>query len=169
MDFVMSAFQNAQLFWQNYAIAGAIMVSIIIALIGAFKPIIFNRIKNDEMRRFALSMSNTAGAFASNALCFAFKQLDWSKYVVASIVLSVCCILIYHLYETVPYLRKSIEKVTEKLFGRFYEIGVLVAKGATKAEIQAKVEQMTEELNQSVKNQFKPTKKSKKDKELENL
>jgi hypothetical protein len=114
-------------------------------------------------------MSNTAGAFASNALCFAFKQLDWSKYVVASIVLSVCCILIYHLYETVPYLRKFIEKVTKKLFGRFYEIGVLVAKGATKAEIKAKVEQMTEEFKQTAKNQLKPDKKSNKDKALENL
>ena len=156
--------------YKEIVMIGAMIVTLIIGIIGAIKPLLFNRIKNAELRRFALSISNTIGSFTSTAVYFAVKQMDWSKYVIASVILSICCVLVYHLYETIPYLRLGIDKAFQKMLGHLYDIGVLVTKGAPKAQIKAQLLEMTNDFKQAAKVQIKSASTSlKKDKELENL
>ena len=60
--------------WQDLAVIGAIMVSAIIVFIGILKPLVFNRIPWQPLRKFVLSFANVFFSFVATALYFAIDK-----------------------------------------------------------------------------------------------
>lgn len=76
-----------------------IMVSAIIVAIGILKPIVFNKITNKNLRKVVLSFSNVVACFIAAFIYFLAEGWNLKYYFLASVALSVCCIVTYWLYE----------------------------------------------------------------------
>lgn len=97
-------------YYQDIIVCGLIMVSAIIVAIGILKPILFNKIPNKHVRKAALALTNVVACFATVFVYFLIRGLDFEHYVTAATALSVCCIVIYWLYEN-TCLRNLIELI----------------------------------------------------------
>jgi hypothetical protein len=80
-------------------VCGVIMVSAIIVAIGLLKPLLFNRIPNKHVRGSVIAFTNVAACFGTVFVYFLINGISFDYYVVASVTLSVCCIITYWLYE----------------------------------------------------------------------
>ena len=107
------------LFCNNYEIlmtAGVIMASMIIVLIGALKPILFDKITNKTLRGAVLSWSSVLCSFAFVALAFWIKQIPFEYYWFSAIVFSGFEVVVYWLYENFTQARKGIKNLGEFLW-----------------------------------------------------
>ena len=169
MDFVMSAFQTAQLFWQNYAIVGAIMVSAVIVFIGMLKPFIFNRIKWKPLRKATLATANILFSFVAVAVYFWAFGKNWDFYWGASAMTSVGSVLTYFLYESYG-LRDAIHKIGNLVIDKAAKIAKLWLNNSTHNVIEEEIKNAATEIKSVATKELKSArKKSKNDKELENL
>lgn len=170
MEILQTLWEMVRANYQEYLIVGAIMVTNIFGLIGLLKVVFFNRIKNEEIRHFLLSLSDIVASFTTMAIYFAWNGIAWRNYVFASIALSFACIIVYWVYETIPYLRTFIDKLVKIVFGKLFNIGLLVARGGTAQQIEKEFQTIASEVVSATKKELKSASKSlKKDKELENL
>lgn len=106
--------QMVNLFCINYETlltAGIIMASMIIVLIGALKPLIFNKIKNECLRGSLLSLTNVAFSFGAVALAFWLKNITFEYYWFTATVFCCLCIVLYWAYENLTQARAGIHKL----------------------------------------------------------
>ena len=106
--------QMVNLFCINYETlltAGFIMASMIIVLIGALKPLLFNKIKNECLRGSLLSFTNVAFSFGFVALAFWVNNISFDYYLFTSIVFCCFCIVLYWVYENLTQARAGIHKL----------------------------------------------------------
>lgn len=106
--------EMVNLFCINYKTlltAGIIMASMIIVLIGALKPFLFNKIKNKHLRGFLLSLSNLVGAFVAVAVAFKMKGISYDYYWFTASCFCVFCVFLYWCYENLTQARALIHKI----------------------------------------------------------
>ena len=87
-----------------------LMVSGIIFAIGLLKPLLYNKIKNKQIRKVALAFSNVILCFVCVLVTFVIRGWDLNYYLASAIVLSVSCIVTYWLYEN-TCLRNLIDMI----------------------------------------------------------
>ena len=87
-----------------------LMVSGIIVAIGLLKPLLYNKIKNKQIRKVALAFSNVILCFVCVLVTFVIRGWDLNYYLASAIVLSVSCIVTYWLYEN-TCLRNLIDMI----------------------------------------------------------
>lgn len=147
-----------------------IMVSAIIVAIGLFKPIIFDRIKNKELRKVALAVSNIAASFIAAFVYFVTEGWDFKYYVIASLALAITCIITYYVYETIPGMRRLIGGLGAAAIGKVFNVALLAAttddNNAVKTEFKNTTVQLKSATRQGLKN---TTTKIKVDKDLTGL
>lgn len=149
--------------WENLLTIAFIMVSALIVFLGAMKPVLFNKIKNKNLRGTALFFSSVLLSFGATALAFWIKDWNFDYYLWASFAFSVWTIFVYSLYEYTR-LRSFIEWVGSLTIKKFLGI---IGKG--------EVEEVKEELNVALNELTKTTKSKAKsvevkaDKELKGL
>ena len=102
-----------------------VMVSLIITIIGLAKPIIFNRIKNKELRKATLALTNVVACFISAFIYFIRRDWNFDYYVLASVALSMASIFTYYLYETIPYVRTIIGGIGQNALSRILNVSLL--------------------------------------------
>lgn len=159
------------LFWRELAVAGAIMVSLIIAFMGIIKPL-YNHIPSKELRKSALAFTSIVFSFIATAVFFCIRKgTNWELYWIASLFTSIACIVTYWLYENIPYLRDSVHKILCFIIDRVAKILKMIVNGSDSKEIKSEIKKATEELKATAKVELKAISKktAKKDKELENL
>lgn len=76
-----------------------LMVSGIIFAIGLLKPLLYNKIKNKQIRKVALAFSNVILCFICVLVIYVTKHWNLDYYLASAIAVSVCCIVTYWLYE----------------------------------------------------------------------
>lgn len=163
--------QMVNLFCKNYETlftAGAIMASMIIVLIGALKPFVFNKIKNKNLRCSLLSITQIVFSFIAVALAFWWKNITFDYYLCTAIVFSGFCVVLYWFYENVTQARAGIKKLGMFLWKKFLPI------------IKSKIDMLIDGLNDTKKlttfvddfvntsDKYKTT-KSKTNKDIKNL
>lgn len=133
----------------------AIMVSVIIAVIGFFKPFIFNRIRNKKLRKGALAIANMALSFTSSFLYFAAEGWNLKYYVLASVALWLTCIITYYLYETVPYVRDFIGGLGTKAIRKLFNVALLALSNDDPEAVKTEVKTVTPQLKTTAKTELK--------------
>jgi cytochrome c biogenesis factor len=143
----------------KYFIAVAfVMVSALIVFLGSLKPIVFDKIKNKNLRGTVLFFSSIFLSFVATALAFWIKDWDFNYYIYASVLFSAWTIVIYGLYEYTR-LRLVIEKVGKIAWSKIF--------GEKEKDLANELNAVIEEMTKQTQKQLK-TKKSKHDKDLDN-
>lgn len=172
MDYIQLAAKVILSNAQELMVAGAIMVSVIIMLVGMLKHYVFNRIKNDDVRKTVLSLASVGFSFVATFAYFLIEGINWRWYVLGSLLMSIACIVVYHFYENY-HLRKLVHKIGNFAIDKFaYLAKVILAKIADNSDksVEAEFKKVTQELNAFAKAEIKSaSKRLKHDKELENL
>ena len=132
-----------------------IMVSAIIVAIGFLKPILFDRIKNKELRKVALAVSNVAASFISAFGYFVKEGWDFKYYVLASLALTVACIITYYVYETIPGMRKLIGGLGAAAIGKVFNVALLAATTNDDNVVKAEFQNATVELKDTTRQELK--------------
>lgn len=173
MDFIQLAFKvgidNAETLW----VVGAIMVSVVIAVVGILKPIAFNKISNKAIRKTILAFANIALSFVATLGYFLIEGINFRWYYIGAIITSVTCIVTYWLYENF-HVRDLIHKIGAFAIDKFaYLAKIVLAKLVDKTDksVNTEFKKVTSELQAYAKAEIKSaTKKiAKADKELQNL
>lgn len=149
-----------------YAVA---MVSAIIVAIGLLKPLLFNKIKNKQIRKVALAFSNVALCFICALGLFLVKDWNFKYYLVSSIALTVSCIVTYWLYEN-TCLRNLIATVGNIVLKKIAGVALVSVNADDINEIKNEVKKASVEIKtQTKKTLKKATNKIKEDKDLKGL
>ena len=158
------------LFWRELAVAGAVMVSSIITIMGIIKPL-YNRIPCKQLRKSALAFTSIFLSFVATACYFVIRpDTNWELYWIASLITSLGCIVTYWVYEN-TCLRDAIHKIGNLAIDKGANILKMLLNGKDAKAINSEIKKATEELKATAKAELKlhPKKSNKKDKELENL
>lgn len=173
MDFLQLsmkvALQNAEKLWY----VGAILVSIVIALVGVLKKYGINHIQNKGVRKTLLATSNIVFSFISTAVYFVIDNINWRWYWVGGIITTFACIATYFVYENY-HIREAVHKVGGYALGKISYLAKLVWDklfNKTDKKIKVETKKVYHELKNYAQNEFKlaTNKIAKADKELENL
>lgn len=173
MDFlqlaVKVALKNADKLWY----VGAIMVSIVIAIVGVLKKFAFNRINNKGVRKTLLATSNIVASFITTAGYFAIDHINWRWFWLGGVITTIACILTYFVYENF-HIRDVFHKIGSFAIDKFMYLLKLIWDKIfhkTDKNIKAEWKGVQKELETFAKNEMKEaTKKfARADKELENL
>lgn len=160
------------LFWRELAVSGAVMVSLIIAVIGFIKPWI-KRIPNEELRKSTLAFSSVLLSFVATAVYFGIIRPDtnWDFYWIASLITSAACILTYWLYEYIPFVRAGVHKLLHFVINKAAHILNMIVDGKNSKEINSEIKKAKNELEETLKNEVKSVSKksNKNDDEWKNL
>lgn len=117
--------EMVNLFCINYKTlmtAGIIMASMIIVLIGALKPLLFNKIKNGCLRGALLSVANVFCSFAFVAVAFWIKGISFEYYWFTAFCFCVFCVFLYWAYENLTQARAGIHKLGSFLWKKVLPI-----------------------------------------------
>lgn len=140
--------------FNDIIVNGFIMVSAIIVALGLLKPILFNRIKNKQVRKVALAFSNVALCFISVLVYFVVKGWTYEHYLVCAIGLSVGCIITYWLYEN-TCLRNLIGTIGNIALRKVANVAVLAVNADDINEIKTEVNNVANELKAQTKKAIK--------------
>ena len=158
------------LFWRELAVAGAIMVSAIIVIMGLIKPL-FNRISCKQLRKSALAFTSIFLSFLATACFFVIRRgTDWELYWIASLMTSLACIVTYWFYEN-TCLREAIHKIGNLAIDKVANILKMLLNEKDAKAINSEIKKATEELKATARVELKSISKksNKNDKEWENL
>ena len=148
-------------------VAVTIMVSVIIVVIGFCKALWFDRIRNKEIRRVVLALTNVAACYVSALGYFLREGWDFKYYPIAGFALTLASIFTYYVYETVPKLRPFISGIGKAALGKVFHIGLVAATTEDPNTVKAAVATASAELKSYTKTEIKnATKKVKVDKDL---
>ena len=134
-----------------YAVA---MVSAIIVAIGLLKPVLFDKIKNKNVRKVALAFSNVALCFICALVLFFVKDWNFNYYLVSAIALTVSCIVTYWLYEN-TCLRNLIATVGNIVLRKVANIAFFAVNTDDINEIKTEAKKATNELKAQTKKALK--------------
>lgn len=155
--------------FNDIIVSGFIMVSAIIVAIGLFKPILFDRIKNNQVRKVALAFSNVALCFFSVFVIFLIKELNFEYYLTSAIALTITCIITYWLYEN-TCLRNLIGTIGRIALKKVANIAIFAVNADDINEIKTEAKKVADELKaQTSKSLKKATNEIKEDKDLKGL
>ena len=144
-----------------------IMVSAIIVLIGFAKPFVFDRIKNEDLRRSVLGAMSVVMSFFFAFIYFLAKGWNFRYYVLASIALSACCILTYWGYETIPGVRKFVGGIGNAAIRKIFNVSLLAATNENANAVKTEIKNGIEEVKTITKKELKTVEsKVKVDKDL---
>lgn len=157
------------LYSQDIIVSVVIMVSAIIMAIGLLKPILFDRIKNKQIRKASLAFSNVAFCFISALVFFLIKGWEFKYYMVSAIALTVCCIVTYWLYEN-TCLRNLIAVIGNIALRKLATVAFIAVSTEDINEIKTEAKKVTCELKAQTKEALKKaTTETKEDKDLRGL
>lgn len=142
--------------YQDVMVSVVIMVSAIIAVIGILKPIVYNRIKNKNIRKAALAFSNIFACFGSAIVYFLIEGWNLKYYFAASLALSVCCIVTYWLYEN-TCLRNLIGLIGGIALRKFDGIAKLALTTDDVEQVKTEIKNATVQLKATTKQELKKT------------
>lgn len=156
---------------EELLIAGAVMVSIVIAILGLAKPALKRLIKNEELCKSAIAFSSIILSFGVTAGYFLIRPINWDLYWLASLITSAACILTYWVYEYVPYLRTGVHKLLHFIIDKTAHILNMIVDGKSPEEVKSEIQKATKELKATAKSELKSVsnKSYKKDKDLKNV
>lgn len=145
-----------------------IMVSAIIVLIGLLKPI-YNKITNKNLRKVALSFSSVIACFGAAFIYFLVEGWNFKYYFLASIALSVVCIVTYWFYEN-TCLRNLIGVVGGLALRKALSVLKVAITEDDVNTVKAEIQNATAQLKSTTKQELKNTaNKIKVDKDLKGL
>lgn len=151
----------------NVVVYTVIMVSAIIVAIGLLKPVLFNKIKNKNLRKAMLALSNVASCFiAIFGVYISNHWWDFKYYLPTSIALSIACIITYWLYEN-TCLRNLIETIGKIALRKLANVAILAISKSDIEEIKTEAKKASEEIKAKTVNELLKT--TKKDNDLEGL
>lgn len=113
--------EMVNLFCINYETlltAGIIMASMLIVLIGCLKPLLFNKISNQYVRRALLSFTNVLLSFVFVAVAFWVKEISFDYYWFTATVFCGFCIVLYWAYENLTQARAGIHKLGKFMWSK---------------------------------------------------
>ena len=119
--------------------AGVLMASMIIVLIGALKPFLFNKIQNKNLRGSLLSLTQIVFSFGAVALAFWWKNITFDYYWFTATLFCGLCIILYWAYENLTQAREYIHKLGSFLWKKFLPI------------IKSKIDMLIDGLNDTKK------------------
>lgn len=157
-----------ELFSQDIIVSVVIMVSAIIMAIGLLKPILFDKIKNKQIRKASLAFSNVASCFISALVFFLIKGWEFKYYTVSAIALTICCIVTYWLYEN-TCLRNLIATIGNIALRKFASVAILAVNTDDINEIKTEAKKVSNELKAHTKEALKKATETKEDKDLKGL
>ena len=128
-----------------------IMVSLIIAVIGFFKPFAFDKIKNKDIRKAVLALTNVGANFVAAFVYFLSKGWNFKYYFLASIALTFCSIITYYVYETVPGARKFIGGLGRTAIGKIFNVALIAATTDDVDTVRAEIKNATAQLKTTTK------------------
>ena len=147
-----------------------IMVSAIIVCIGFLKPILFDRIKNKELRKGALALTNIGACFVAALGYFLRNGWNLKYYPLAAVALTVVSIVTYYVYETVPGARKLIGGIGLAAISKVFNVGILAATNDDAKVVGTEAKNAVTELKTFTRNELKKAStKINVDKDLRNL
>ena len=147
-----------------------IMVSAIIVVIGFLKPFTFDKIKNKEMRRAALALTNIGANFLATLFYFLGKGWNFKYYVLASIAMTFCTIITYYIYETVPGARNFIGGLGKSAIYKVFNVGLIAVTTDDANTVKDEIKNATVQLKATTKQELKKTASAiKVDKDLKGL
>lgn len=137
-------------------VEGVIMVSAIIVLIGILKPIVFNKIKYKLLRKVALSFTNVISCFVATFVKFieAGVKFEWQTYLIASLSLTIFCIISYWFYENTG-LRNLIEFIGRKTLCLTAKVGSTAVITDDYIAVKAEAKKSKTELKNYTSNAIK--------------
>lgn len=157
------------LFSQDIIVSVVIMVSAIIMAIGLLKPILFDKIKNKQVRKASLAFSNVALCFICALVFFLIKGWEFKYYLVSAMALTICCIVTYWFYEN-TCLRNLIATIGNIALRKVANIAFIAINAEDLDEIKTEVKKVTKELKAQTKETLKNvTIETKEDKDLKGL
>ena len=153
--------------FHNVVVYTVVMVSAIIVAIGLLKPVLFNRIKNKNLRKAVLAFSNVASCFVAIFGVYVSNHWwDFKYYLPTSIALSIACIITYWLYEN-TCLRNLIETIGKIALRKLGNVALLALSKTDIEEIKTEAKKATEEIKAKAEKEL--LKNTKTDKDLEGI
>lgn len=160
------------LFGENFndiIVCGVIMVSAIIVAIGLLKPLLFNRIANKHLRGSVIAFTNVAACFGTLFVYFLINGISFDHYVIASVALSVSCIVTYWLYEFTR-LRDLINLIGGIVLRKVFNASLLAVTTDDINAVKQELKHTGTELKSYTKTEIKKaSSKIKEDKDLKGL
>lgn len=101
--------------------AGVAIVSAIIVIIGILKPIVFDRIKQKQLRRLALAGTDIVSSLLSTLIYFSIEGISFTNYWIGSVAVFVLSVILYWIYEN-TCMRDGIHKVGKYVIVRLIKI-----------------------------------------------
>lgn len=158
---------NVRDYYPELILVGAIMVCSIIFIVGAMKPVLFNKIANKQLRKFLLALSDVVGAFAATAIYFVAKGINWQYYWIASAITTVATVFVYWLYECTP-CRSVIDKIGTIAIKKIVKMGLVLFTENEKYKVEKELGKLATELKNEAINELGKSAKYA-DKELNKL
>lgn len=141
-----------------------IMVSAVIVLMEILKERVFNRIKNKNLRRFALSFSSIAIMYATVAGYFIVNTIDFKYFAICGSLVCVAMIVIYWFYKEFLQVRDGIFAIGSFVIRKFFK------KGVTKVnEVASGMEMLGSAIDDILKSTAKKSEENSKKQDLKNL
>ena len=142
--------------YKDVIVQGLIMVSAIIVGIGLLKPLVFNKIKNKNLRKVALAVSNIAACFLAILITFIVQGWSFEHYLTASIALTLSCIITYWFYEN-TCLRNLIDTIGSTVISKVLSVSAAAIKKGDVEEVKAELKKAGDELKNLTKQEIKKT------------
>ena len=105
--------------WQELLWGGVCSVSLVIFILGCFKPLIKKWIKNETVRKVVLAWSSVALNIPMTAGSIWINGLSTDHFWTLAVVNAVCTIVVYFLYENTA-LRNALHWLGKKIFTAFF-------------------------------------------------
>jgi hypothetical protein len=147
-------FRLNQANYQDIIVCGLIMVSAIIVAIGLLKPLIFNKIKNKNLRGSVIALTNVVACFLTVFVYFLINGIGFDFYVLAATSLSCLSIIVYHLYEYTR-LRDLIGLIGNIALRKVAKFSIFALTEEDVEAVKAEAKKVGQELKIETKNKLK--------------
>lgn len=142
--------------YNDVLVQGLIMVSAIIVGIGLLKPLVFNKIKNKNIRKVVLALSNVAACFLAMLVTFIIQGWSFEYYLAAAIALTLSCIITYWFYEN-TCLRNLIDTIGSLAISKVLSVSATAIKKGDVEGVKAELKKTGDELKNITKQELKKT------------
>ena len=168
LDYVKEIIAFLEVYFNDVFVYVVAMVSGIIVAIGLLKPILFDRIKNKQLRKVALAFSNVAFCFICTLVVFFVQAWNLKYYLISAIALTISCIITYWLYEN-TCLRNLIATIGNIVLKKLVNTASIAVNADDINEIKTEAKKVSKELKAKTKEALKKATEITEDKDLEGL
>lgn len=169
LDILKTALNVLENNFHNIFMYTVIMVSSIIVTIGLLKPILFDKIKNKQVRKVALAFSNVALCFICALVIFLVKDWNFKYYLFSAIALTISSIVTYWFYEN-TCLRNLIATIGKIALRKLGNVALIALSKDEIDEIKTEAKKVSVEIKALTEAEIKKaTTQTTKDKDLAGL